>query len=256
VRRPSSRLAEGQLTHLERVSVDVDLARRQWEDYTAALEANGFPVVEVDASEAHPDSVFVEDAVVVFGDLAVLTSPGAESRRGETDAVRPVVDRLGLEVSAIELPGTLDGGDVLKVGRRVYVGLGSRTNAEGIEQLRALVAPRGYDVVAVPVTRALHLKSAVTALPDGTVVGHPDLVDDPRVFDRYLAVPEPEGVAVVVLDDRSVLMSSAAPESRGMFEARGYRVVTVGISEFEKLEGCVTCLSVRVRERSPSHPPR
>ena len=247
MRRTSSRLADGELTHLDRVPVDVELARRQWEDYVAALEANGFPVVEVDASEEYADSVFIEDAVVVFGDLAVLTSPGAESRRGETDAVRPALERLGLEVAAIELPGTLDGGDVLKVGTRVYVGLGSRTNAEGIEQLRRIVAPRGYNVVAVPVTRALHLKSAVTALPDGTVVGHPDLVDHPEVFDRYLPVPEHEGVAVVVLDERSVLMSSAAPESTRIFEGLGYRVVTVGISEFEKLEGCVTCLSVRVR---------
>lgn len=247
MRRTSSHLAEGELTHLDRVPVDVDLARRQWADYVAALEANGFPVVEVEPADEHPDSVFIEDAVVVFGDLAVLTSPGAASRRGETDAVRPVVERLGLEVAEIALPGTLDGGDVLKVGKRVYVGLGSRTNAEGIEQLRALVAPRGYDVVAVPVTRALHLKSAVTALPDGTVIGHPDLVDMPSVFPRYREVPEHEGVAVVVLDDTSVLMSSAAPQSRRIFEELGYRVVTVGISEFEKLEGCVTCLSVRVR---------
>jgi dimethylargininase len=247
VRRTSSRLAEGELTHIDRVEVDIDLARRQWDDYVAALEANGFPVVEVDAADEHPDSVFIEDAVVVFGDLAVLTSPGADSRRGETDAVRPVIERLGLEVATIDLPGTLDGGDVLKVGNRVYVGLGSRTNAEGVEQLRRLVSPRGYDVVAVPVTRALHLKSAVTALPDGTVIGHPDLVDHPEVFDRYVPVPEHEGVAVVVLDDTSVLMSSAAPESARIFQERGYRVVTVGISEFEKLEGCVTCLSVRVR---------
>ena len=247
MRRTSSRLAEGELTHIDRVAVDIELARRQWGDYVAALEANGFPVVEVDASDDHADSVFIEDAVVVFGDLAVLTSPGAESRRGETDAVRPVIERLGLEVATIELPGTLDGGDVLKIGNRVYVGLGSRTNAQGIEQLRRLVAPRGYNVVAVPVTRALHLKSAVTALPDGTVIGHPDLVDHPEVFDRYLPVPEHEGVAVVVLDETSVLMSSAAPESTRIFEGLGYRVVTVGISEFEKLEGCVTCLSVRVR---------
>jgi dimethylargininase len=247
VRPTSARLAEGELTHLDRASVDIDLARLQWEAYVAVLEANGYLIVEVSPADRHPDSVFVEDAVVVFGDLAVITSPGAESRRGETDAVRDTVDALGLEVRTIELPGTLDGGDVLKVGRRVYVGLGGRTNAEGIERLRRIIAPRGYDVVAVPVTRALHLKSAVTALPDGTVIGHPDLVDHPEVFPKYLEVPEHEGVAVVVLDDHSVLMSSAAPESARIFEGLGYRVVAVAITEFEKLEGCVTCLSVRVR---------
>lgn len=247
VRQTSSLLADGELTHLARVPVDIDLARRQWEGYVAALEANGFSTVEVAPADEHPDSVFIEDAVVVFGDLAVITSPGADSRRGETEAVRESVESLGLAVRGIELPGTLDGGDVLKVGRRVYVGLGGRTNAEGIEQLRSIVAPMGYDVIAVPVTKALHLKSAVTALPDGTVIGHPDLVDDPDVFEKYLKVPEHEGVAVVVLDDHSVLMSSAAPESAAIFEGFGYRVVTVGITEFEKLEGCVTCLSVRIR---------
>jgi dimethylargininase len=101
--------------------------------------------------------------------------------------------------------------------------------------------------VAVPTTKALHLKTAVTALPDGTVIGYLPLVDDPSIFDRFLAVPEAHGTAVVVLDAGTVLMSSAAPQSAALFENLGYTVITVGISEFEKLEGCVTCLSVRVR---------
>lgn len=247
MRQPSSRLAEGELTHLDRVAVDAELARLQWVGYVAALEAGGFPTIEVAPAEEHPDSVFIEDTVVVFGDLAVITSPGAQSRRGEVDAVRPAVEALGLEVWQLELPGTLDGGDVLKVGRRVYVGRGGRTNEQGIGQLRAILEPRGWEVIAVPVTKALHLKSAVTALPDGTVIGHPDLVDDASVFERYLEVPEHEGVAVVVLDEHTVLMSSAAPESAALFESLGYQVVAVAITEFEKLEGCVTCLSVRVR---------
>ncbi len=247
VRQPSSHLADGELTHLDRVPVDIELARQQWVGYVAALEANGFPTVEVAPADDHPDSVFVEDTVVVFGGLAVITSPGADSRRGETAAVRETVESLGLEVWEIELPGTLDGGDVLKVGERVYVGQGGRTNEHGIGQLRAILEPRGWEVVAVPVTKVLHLKSGVTALPDGTVIGHPDLVDDPGVFPEYLEVPEREGVAVVVLDDHSVLMSSAAPESAALFEGLGYRVVPVAITEFEKLEGCVTCLSVRIR---------
>lgn len=247
VRQPSPHLADGELTHLDRVPVDAELARQQWVGYVAALEANGFPTVEVDPADEHPDSVFVEDTVVVFGDLAVLTSPGAESRRGEVDAVRGTVTALGLEVWELELPGTLDGGDVLKVGKRVYVGLGGRTNEQGIGQLRAILEPRGWEVITVPVTKVLHLKSGVTALPDGTVIGHADRVDDPSIFEKYLEVPEEEGVAVVVLDDHSVLMSSAAPETAKLFEDRGLRVVTVAITEFEKLEGCVTCLSVRLR---------
>jgi dimethylargininase len=129
----------------------------------------------------------------------------------------------------------------------VYVGRGGRTNAEGIRQLRAIAGELGYTVVAVPVTKALHLKSSVTALPDGTIIGHPDLVDHPEIFPQYLEVPEVEGVAVVVLSASAVLMSSSAPKTSKLIEDLGYRVVTVPIGEFEKLEGCVTCLSVRIR---------
>lgn len=246
VRVPSSRLAEGQVTHIDRVELDEDLADAQWEAYVATLEAEGFDTVPVDPSDDHPDSVFVEDAIVIFGGTAVITNPGAESRKGETDALRPLARRLGFTVRAIEGAGTLDGGDVLKVGTTVYVGRGGRTNGEGIAQLRAIVAPLGYTVVPVPVTKVLHLKSAVTALPDGTVVGYAKHVDNPAVFDRFLPLPEP-GAAVVVLGDDSVLMAASVPKSVALIESLGYRVVTVDVSEFEKLEGCVTCLSVRIR---------
>ena len=247
VRAPADTLADGELTHLERVPVDLELANAQWDEYVALLSNAGWDIVEVPVATGQPDSVFVEDTMVVFGDTAVIGSPGADSRVGEIAEAERIVTELGLTIQRIEMPGTLDGGDVLKVGRTVYVGRGGRTNAEGIRQLRALVTPLGYTVVAVPVTKALHLKSAVTALPDGTVIGYAPLVDDPSVFGRYLAVPEAEGVAVVVLADDTVLMSSAAPESSALIADLGYRVLTADISEFEKLEGCVTCLSVRVR---------
>jgi dimethylargininase len=247
VRPTSRRLAEGQLTHIERVAVDVDLAEQQWDAYCDALDTWGFQTVRVPGDDALPDSVFVEDAVVMFGDLAVLTSPGAESRRAETDAVGDILRGLGTEVAAIELPGTLDGGDVLKIERTVYVGQGGRTNGDGIRQLRALLTSRGYTVVGVPVTKVLHLKSAVTALPDGTVIGYPPLVDDPTLFDRFLAVPEEAGAHVVLLGDDRVLMAASAPATADLFTSMGLHPVTVDISEFEKLEGCVTCLSVRLR---------
>ena len=247
VRAPADTLADGQLTHLERVPVDLELANAQWDEYVALLSNAGWDIVEVPVATAQPDSVFVEDTMVLFGDTAVIGSPGADSRAGEIAEAERIVTELGLTIRRIEMPGTLDGGDVLKVGSTVYVGRGGRTNAEGIRQLRALVTPLGYTVVAVPVTKALHLKSAVTALPDGTVIGYAPLVDDPSVFGRYLAVPEAEGVAVVVLADDTVLMSSAAPKSSALIADLGYRVLTADISEFEKLEGCVTCLSVRVR---------
>ncbi|MFT4221031.1 MAG: N(G),N(G)-dimethylarginine dimethylaminohydrolase [Microbacterium sp.] len=249
-RRPSPRLADGELTHIERAPVDAALAMKQWEQYVAAFRSRGWDVTEIDAADEHADGVFVEDTVVMFDDLAVLTRPGADSRRGEIATTRSTLDSLGIPHEEIREPGTLDGGDILKVGRTVYAGRTLRTNDDGIAQLRELLAPRGWEVVAVPVTRRLHLKSSVTALPDGTVIGYPPAVDDPGVFPAFLAVPEEHGTAVVVLDERTVLMSSDAPESAELFRARGLDVLTCPISEFEKLEGCVTCLSVRVRVRS------
>jgi dimethylargininase len=254
VRRPSPALADGQLTHLAPAPVDADLARRQWQGYVAAFVEHGWTVHEIEPADQHPDGVFVEDTVVVFDDLAVLTSPGATSRRGEVEttaaALAALPDELGLQEARIVEPGHLDGGDVLKIGRTVYVGASSRTDRAGIEQLAMLLEPRGWHVVEVPVTKVLHLKSGVTALPDGTVIGYPPLVDDSSVFPHFLPAPEEHGTAVVDLGDGSVLMSADAPRSAALYAARGLDVVAVPITEFEKLEGCVTCLSVRIRRRS------
>ncbi|HRP98982.1 MAG TPA: dimethylarginine dimethylaminohydrolase [Terrimesophilobacter sp.] len=247
VRLPATNLDEGLVTHIARSVIDTELADAQWDSYVAALAAHGWDVVEVPVAPDAADSVFIEDTVVIFGDTAVITRPGAESRRAEPDAVEASVSQLGLTVERITEPGTLDGGDVLKIASTVYVGRGGRTNAEGIRQLRSIVSPLGYTVVAVPVSKVLHLKSAVTALPDGTVIGFRPNVDDPNVFDRFMAMPEESGSAVVVLDEATVLMADSAPRSAELIRDLGYSVVTVDISEFEKLEGCVTCLSVRIR---------
>jgi dimethylargininase len=248
VRRPSPLLAEGELTHIDRVPVDPSLAHRQWEGYVGVFRSRGWDVVEIDAADAQPDGVFVEDAVVMFDDLAVLCRSGAESRRGESATVRAAIEAAGIRSAAIEAPGTLDGGDVLKVGRTVYAGASSRTDADGISQLRSILEPRGWQVEQIPVSRVLHLKSGVTALPDGTVVGFEPLVDDPSLFPAFLGIPEEHGTAVVVLDESTVLMSSDAPSTAAVYRERGLEVITVDVTEFEKLEGCVTCLSVRVRD--------
>ncbi len=246
VRRPAESLADGIVTFIQRQRVDVGLAREQWRAYVDALEAAGWPTVEVERDDSLPDSVFVEDTVVMFGDLAVITNPAKPTRNPEIVATERKVRELGLPVDAIT-EGTLDGGDVLKVGRQVYVGLTGTTTAPAVEQLRRILEPHGWTVTAVPVTKALHLKSAVTALPDETVIGYGPVVDDPSLFDSYLEVPEEPGAHVVVLDDDTVLMSSGAPRTADILRKRGLTVVAVDIGEFEKLEGCVTCLSVRVR---------
>ena len=247
VRRPSPRLAEGLLTHLDRTPVDAARALGQWQEYVAALEAEGWETIEVPVAEDNPDSAFVEDTVVLYGDLAVIARPGADERRPETIGTEETLTRLGYRIARITEPGTLDGGDVLKHGGSVWVGHGGRTNQAAVDQLTTLLGREGARVVGVPVTKVLHLKSAVTALPDGTIVGYRPLVDDAERWDSFLPVPEEAGAHVVLLDTETVLMSSSAPQTRELFERRGLRVVAVGIGEFEKLEGCVTCLSVRLR---------
>ena len=247
VRRPGSLLAGGIVTHIDRVPVDVPLAMRQWAKYVEAIERYGWETIEVPPADDCPDAVFVEDTVVMYRNVAVITRPGADARKPEILEVERTVEALGCSINRIKAPGTLDGGDVLKVGDTVYVGHGGRTNAEGIRQLRAILGPLGANVIAVPLTKVLHLKSAVTALPDGPVVGYPPLVDDPCFFPRFVPVPEESGAHVVLLGGGRLLMAADCPGSANQFVDLGYEPVLVDISEFQKLEGCVTCLSVRLR---------
>jgi dimethylargininase len=251
VRRPSPRLADGLLTHLDRVPVDVGLAGEQWAGYVDTLTRNGWAAVQVPAADDCPDGVFVEDTVVMIGTVAVITRPGAESRRPETADTAKTLAVAGFDVRPMQA-GTLDGGDVLKVGDRVYIGRTLRTSAAGIAEFRRIAEPLGVTVIAVPVTRVLHLKSAVTALPDGTFIGYPPLVDDPGFWPHFRPMPEEPGSHVVDLGHGRLLMSSAAPRSAELIAGLGYTPVPVDIGEFEKLEGCVTCLSVRLRVEPPA----
>jgi len=248
VRGPGGRLAEGIVTHISRVPVDVALAREQHAAYARALAAAGWTIERVPDAADCPDSVFIEDTVVVCEDLAVLTRPGAPVRRAEVAGVALAVQALGLRTARIEDPGTLDGGDVLQAGATVYVGRGGRTNGEGIRQLRSLLAPLGSTVVAVPLGNVLHLKSAVTALPDGTFLLQPDLVPA-GLFPAVRPVQEDAGCHVVPLGGDRVLIAASAPRTAGLLQDLGFTPVVVDITEFEKLEGCVTCLSVLLPER-------
>jgi dimethylargininase len=248
VREPSGRLAEGIVSHIARSPVDVALAREQHAAYAAALGASGWEIRQVPSAEDCPDSVFVEDTVVVCEDLAVLARPGAPARRAEVGGTARAVALLGLRTAQIEDPGTLDGGDVLQAGTTVYVGRGGRTNADGIRQLRSLLAPLGRTVVAVPLRNVLHLKSAVTALPDGTFLLLPRLVPA-GLFPAVRPVEEESGCHVVPLGGDRVLVAASAPRTAALIEDLGFSPVVADISEFEKLEGCVTCLSVLLSAR-------
>jgi dimethylargininase len=214
-------------------------------DRAAALVkagAAGVIVADLTPDEGGPFEAVAADAGLAVVYLVAPTTSAA--RRAEVAGVEAAVRAAGYRVEGIEEPGTLDGGDVLKVGSTVYVGLSGRTNEAGAARLASFL---DATVVPVPVTKVLHLKSAVTALPDGTVIGHPPLVDDPAAFPSFLAVPEEAGAHVVLLGGNRVLMASSAPATAALLRDRGLEPVLVDIGEFEKLEGCVTCLSVRLR---------
>ncbi|MGD9960763.1 dimethylargininase [Nocardioides sp.] len=246
VRRPTDDLASGIVTHIQRSEVDVELAKVQHTAYAQALRDAGWDVREVEPAPGCPDAVFVEDSVVVVDRTAVITRPGAEARRGETAGTEAAVRALGLTVAHITGAATLDGGDVLQVEDTVYVGRGGRTNADGIRQLRQHLEPLGRTVVPVRLTDVLHLKSAVTALPDGTLLALPELLE-PGVFATSRPVTEEGGCHVVPLGGSEILIAASAPRTIDYLADLGFTPLVVDISEFEKLEGCVTCLSVLIR---------
>jgi dimethylargininase len=249
-RAVSPTLADCELTHLDRTPIDVARAAEQHAQYEAALASLGCRVLRVAAAPEHPDAVFIEDTAVVLDEIAIISRPGAESRRAE---VEPVAAALAAyrPLHRIVAPGTIDGGDVLVLGRRIFVGRTLRTNDDGIAQLRRVVAPHGYEVVPVEVTGCLHLKSAVTALDDETVLGNPAWVD-PAAFAPATVVPvaaEEPGAANVVRVGDQLLASAAYERTNTMLRARGYAVTTVPADELAKAEGAVTCCSVLLRAR-------
>ena len=241
VRAPGPRLAEGLVTHLERAPVDVDRAREQWDAYVAVLAGAGLEVVAVPPADGCPDAAFVEDTLVVFGGAAVVTRPGAESRRAETAGTEDAARTLGYLVERIEEPGTLDGGDVLVGAGLLYVGVGGRTNPEGARQLASRL---GVRVIEVPIAGILHLKTAATRLPDGSYAGFLPLLRDAPLAPGLRGVPEPSGANVLALGGSRLLVAGDCPRSAELFASLGFDPIVVDISELQKLEAGVTCLSV------------
>jgi dimethylargininase len=237
-----------ELTHVERMTIDLAQARSEHEAYEAALRDLGCDVRRLPAGADMPDSVFIEDTALVLDELAVITRPGAESRRAEGDSVATVLAafRPLLSIEA----GTLDGGDVLRVGRSVYVGEGARSNAEGIAQLRDILAQFRYSVQAVPTRDCLHLKSAVTQVAEDTLLVNPAWVDV-AVFPDYRLIeidPAEQHAANALRIGDGVLYPSCFPRTRQRLEAVGIAVTAVDVSELQKAEGAVTCCSLVFRE--------
>ncbi len=248
-RQVSPSITRCELTHLDREPIDVERALAQHRRYEHTLEVLGYEVLSLPADGDLPDCVFVEDTAVVVDELAVITRPGAASRRAETAAVaEALAERRPL--ARIAEPGTLDGGDVLRVGRRVFVGLTGRTNEEGVAQLRAALGPHGYTVTAVPVRGCLHLKSAVTQVAPDTVLLNTAWVD-PSAFARYDAIdvdPAEPSAANTLMVNGTVLVASAYPRTAARLERAGLVLVRLEMTELAKAEGALTCCSILLND--------
>jgi len=246
-REVSPAIERCELTHLPRTAIDPERARRQHEAYEATLETVGCRVVRLPPEPSLPDAVFVEDTAVVISELAIVTRPGAVSRRAETASVSGALARYR-RVVTIDGPATLDGGDVVRVGERFFVGVSSRTSETGVDALRTIVTPFGYTVTPVPVSACLHLKSAATAVAADIVLLDPALVD-PRVFDGVTIVESHPGepmAANALAVGRTVVVAEGFPKTRARLERLGVRVTAVDVSELAKAEGAVTCCSLLV----------
>jgi dimethylargininase len=243
-RAVSRSMARCELTHLARRPIDIDLARAQHRAYEQALESLGVRVVALPEEPELPDSVFVEDTAIVLDDIAVLTRPGAESRRSETASIaRALLPHR--ELATVEAPGLIDGGDVLRLGQTLYVGRSGRTNGEGMEQLRDHLARRGIRVTGVAVSGCLHLKSAVTAVGADTILVNPAWVSPPDFGMRCIEIDpsEPPAANALLIGD-AVIYPASYPRTRERLERAGITVVSVDVSELEKAEGAVTCCSL------------
>jgi len=235
-RAVSPRIAECELSYIARQPIDFARAAAQHDAYERLLASLGCEIVHVAAAPDMPDSVFVEDAAVVLDDVAIITRPGAQSRRGEVDSVADVLQRYRPLFRVAE-PATLDGGDVLVIGQRLHIGVSQRTNVEAVEQLNA---------IPINFQDCLHLKSAATQIDDETLLLNPRWVDARQFPDlNCIAVDpaEPFGANALRLDD-VVLFSASYPRTRKLLESRGYRVEVVDVSELEKAEAGLTCCSL------------
>ena len=249
----SPALARCELTFLPREAIDLGRAIAQHAAYARLLESLGLEVLRLAADAAYPDCCFVEDTAVVLDEVAVIAHPGAPSRRGEVEAVAAALEPHR-RLARIPPPGRLDGGDVLVLGRRLYVGVSGRTDPAGAESLQRIVGPLGYEVVPVRVTGCLHLKSAVTAIDDETVLANPEWFDASRLEGiGIVPVPADEPEAANILRaGGSVVAHAGFPHTIDVLSARGVDVRPIDVSEFLKAEAGVTCKSLMFRDRTSS----
>jgi dimethylargininase len=244
-RQVSPAIDRCELTHIARESIDYERACAQHRQYEDALRSLGINVISLGAEPDLPDSVFVEDVALVLDECAIMLNPGAPSRRPEVASVETALAPYR-DIFRVQPPGTVDGGDILKVGRTIYVGMSSRSTDNAIEQIEAILEPIGYKVRAVNVTGCLHLKSAVTQVSKDTLLINPQWVskdDFPGM--QYIEVDpsEPYAANSVLVDD-TIIYPSSFPKTRAKLEKAGIKFRMVDADELAKAEGAVTCCAL------------
>lgn len=243
----SPRFDECEITHIDRTPIDVDVARAQHHGYVQALKELGFAVLELPAEQELPDSVFVEDTAVILPEVALITRPGADSRKPETESVARAL-RPYRELVFIKPPGSLDGGDVLVLGKAIYVGLSTRSNPEAVRQMNQLLGCYGYTALGVETHDCLHLKTAVTRVDERTLLINPRWIDL-ETFEGFdlITVDAKEPFAANCLPlGNAIIFPVAFPKTAAKLAARGYKIKPVLVDELAKAEGAVTCCSLIV----------
>ncbi len=240
-------MVQGISSHPELGKPDYELALRQHSAYKATLRLCGLELRELDCDERYPDSCFVEDVAVCTKAFAMLARPGAPSRAGETEGMAALLAEYWREVESIKAPGSLEGGDVMMVGDHFYIGLSARTNREGAGQFMAALERHGLSGSLIEMPELLHLKTGLAWLEDGTLLTTREFLDHPafKAF-RKIVVPEHEAYAAncIRVNDR-VIMPSGYPETEGKIRDSGFAVSLVDSSEYRKLDGGLSCLSLR-----------
>src|SRR6266571_2048284 len=244
-RAVSPAIVHCELSFIDRKPIDLARAQQQHQTYEVLLAKLGARVVSLPPEPDLPDSMFVEDPAIVLHELAVILPLGTESRRREAQLLAQELSKYR-KLAHVQLPGTLEGGDVLRIGRKLFVGLTKRSNAEGIRQLAEIVTPHGYEVISVPVTGCLHLKSAVTWIADHTLLANRAWFDTkPFVGYDWIDVDpsEPHAANALALGD-TVILPASFPRTRGRIGSLDFRVTTLDISELQKAESGLTCSSL------------
>lgn len=244
-RAVSSSLASCELSFIERKPINLEKARAQHHAYEALLAKLGAKLISLPEERDLPDSMFVEDPAIVLDEVAVICSPGTETRRKEAASLAAALEPHR-KLAHIKLPGTLEGGDVLRVGRKLFAGLTQRSNAEGIRQLAVIAGQYGYDLTAVPVNGCLHLKSSVTYLGKNTLLANRAWFQWKRLegFDWVEVDPAEPHAGNALLIGETVVFPASFPKTRARIEANGFRVESLDIAELQKAESGLTCSSL------------